>query len=332
MNLLFRIPSTHPFRLLAYAAITLASLATTTISRADFPEKPVHVVVPAPAGGVTDIVARLLAKKLSDAFRQPVVVDNRPGGGGNVGVGSVARAAPDGYTLAMSTVGPHGANPALYGTMPFNPVADFAPISLLAAFPNIISVHPAVPVKNLSELLALARKSPGGLSYASSGNGTSGHLGMEMLKSQTGAPLLHIPYKGGAPAIADVMAGHVPVLVDSVVSSLPQLRAGKLRAIAHTGTGSISVAPEIPAVADTLSGFEATSWVGLLAPARTPPEIIRRLNEETVKAVNSDEFRQTLASRGAQALSSTPEQFAAYIRAEIDKWGAVVRAANIRAD
>ncbi len=296
-----------------------------------YPTKPVHIVVPSTPAGVLDNVARTLAPRLAEQLGQPVVIDNKGGAGGNIGAEAAARSAPDGYTLFIGFNATHGANPALFGKLSYDPVKDFAPISLLASVPNIISVHPSVPVNTLAELVAMAKARPGQLSYASSGNGTSTHLAAEMFKAVAGIDIAHIPYKGSAPAMADVIAGQVPVIVDSVASSTAQIKAGKLRALATTGPMRLSVLPDLPTVAESgYPGFESTAWLGLLAPAGTPKALIDQLNAQVRKVMALPETRERMAAFGAEITTSTPEQFAAHIRSEIAKLGKVVRDANIK--
>ncbi|WP_239656136.1 MULTISPECIES: tripartite tricarboxylate transporter substrate binding protein [Burkholderiales] len=258
-------------------------------------------------------------------------MDNKGGAGGNIGAEAAARSPADGYTLFIGFNATHGANLALFGKLAYDPVADFAPISLLAAVPNVISVHPAVPVNSLAELVALAKSQPGKLSYASSGNGTSTHLAAELFKATAGIDMLHIPYKGSAPAVGDVIAGQVPVLVDSVSSSTAHVKAGKLKALAATSLKRLAVLPELPTVAESgYAGFQSTAWVGLLAPAGTPRPVIERLHTAVLDVMALPETRERLAAFGGEVTTSTPEEFAAHIRSEMARLGKVVRDANIK--
>lgn len=296
-----------------------------------YPNKPVHIIVPSTPAGVLDNVARTLALRLAEQLGQPIVIDNKGGAGGNIGAEAAARSAADGYTLFIGFNATHGANPALFGKLSYDPIKDFAPISLLASVPNIISIHPSVPVNTLAELVAMAKARPGQLSYASSGNGTSTHLAAEMFKAAAGVDIAHIPYKGSAPAVADVIAGQVPVIVDSVASSTAQIKAGKLKALATTGARRLSVLPDLPTVAESgYPGFESTAWLGLLAPAGTPKPVIDQLNAQILKVMALPETRERMAGFGAEITTSTPEQFAAHIRSEIAKLGKVVHDANIK--
>lgn len=302
-----------------------------TLAQPAYPSKPVRIIVPSTPAGVLDNVARTLALRLADQLGQPIVIENKGGAGGNIGAEAAARAPADGYTLFIGFNATHGANLALFGKLSYDPVGDFAPISLLAAVPNIISVHPSVPVKSLSELVALAKARPGQLSYASSGNGTSTHLAAEMFKAAAGIDIVHIPYKGSAPAVADVIAGQVPVIVDSVASSTSQVKAGKLKALATTSPRRLGVLPELPTVAESgYPGFQSTAWVGLLAPAGTPKPVIELINAAVLKVMALPETRERMAGFGAEITTSTPDEFAAHIRSEMTKLGKVIRDAKIK--
>jgi tripartite-type tricarboxylate transporter receptor subunit TctC len=296
-----------------------------------YPNKPVRIIVPSTPAGVLDNVARTLALRLADQLGQPIVIENKGGAGGNIGVEAAARSPADGYTLFIGFNATHGANLALFGKLSYDPVADFAPISLLAAVPNIVSVHPAVPVQTLAELVALAKAKPGQLSYASSGNGTSTHLAAELFKAAAGIDIVHIPYKGSAPAVADVIAGQVPILFDSVASSAAQIKAGKLKALASTSPRRLAVLPELPTVAESgYQGFQSTAWVGLLAPAGTPNAVVEQINAAVLKVMALPETRDRMAAFGAETITSTPAEFAAHIRSEMAGLGKVIRDANIK--
>ena len=307
-----------------------AGLAS-ALAQAAYPNKPVRIIVPSTPAGVLDNVARTLALRLPDHLGQPILIENKGGAGGNIGAEAAARSPADGYTLFIGFNATHGANLALFGKLSYDPVADFAPIALLAAVPNIVSVHPSVPVNSLAELVALAKATPGKLNYASSGNGTSTHLAAEMFKAAAGIDIVHVPYKGSAPAVADVIAGQVPVLVDSVASSAAQVKAGKLKALATTSPRRLAVLPELPTVAEAgYPGFQSTAWVGLLAPAGTPKAIIDQVNAAVLKVMALPETRERMAGFGAEITTSSPEEFAAHIRSEMTKLGKVVRDANIK--
>ncbi len=314
------------------ALIALAALPNIAAAQA-FPNKQIRIVVPFPPGGATDILARAVAQDLQKGFGQSALVENRPGAGGNLGADLVAKSPGDGYTLLMGTVGTHGINVALYSKMPYDAVKDFAPITLVALVPNVLVVHPSLPVKSVRDLIDLAKREPGKLNYASSGNGTSIHLSAELFKSMAGVSMLHIPYKGSSPALADLVGGQVGLMFDNLPSALPFIRAGKLRAVAVTSSKRAPVLPELPTIAEAgLPGYEASSWFGILAPASTPRDVVGKLHDAIVKGLATPETSERLASQGAEQVGNTPEQFAVFIREEIDKWGKVVKAAGAKVD
>jgi tripartite-type tricarboxylate transporter receptor subunit TctC len=313
------------------AAGTLAA-ALPAFAQPAWPTRPVRLVVPQSAGGSTDLVARPLAQHLSAALGQPVLVDNRPGAGSVIGTEIVARAVPDGHTLLVIAAS-FTATPALHARLPFDSLRDFAPVALLSAFPNLLVVHPSLPVRSVQELIALARAKPGALNYGTSGAATGTHMSMELFMHMTGTRMTHIPYKGGAPSVQGLLTGEVQVNMATISTALPQVRAGKLRALAVTGAKRSSVVPDLPTVAEAgVPKFEYASWTGMLAPARTPEAVIARLNVEAVRAVGMPEMRALLAAEGAEPVGSTPAQFAAQIRTEVARWSDLVRAAKIRAD
>ena len=298
-----------------------------------YPTKPVRLVVPFPPGGATDIIARAVAQKLGETLGQSIVVDNRPGAGGNVGTELVAKAAPDGYTLEMGTVGTHAINASLYAKMPYDNVKDFAPIILVAGVPNVLEVTPSLPVNSVQELIAYAKANPGKLNFASSGNGTSIHLSGELFKVMAGVQMTHVPYKGSAPALQDLIGGNVQLMFDNLPPSLPQIKSGKLRAIAVTSAARAPALPDVPTIAESgLPGFEASSWFGLLAPAGTPPAIIAKINAEVATWLASPEGREKLAAIGANAAGGSPEDFARHIQAETAKWAKVVKESGAKVD
>ena len=298
-----------------------------------YPTKPIRLVVPFPAGGATDIFAREVAKHLTDAWGQSVVVDNRPGAGGNIGSELVAKAAPDGYTLEMGTVGTHAINASLYSKMPYDHVRDFVPVILVAGVPNVLEVNPALPVNSVQELIAYAKANPGKLNFASSGSGTSIHLSGELFKVMAGVQMTHVPYKGSAPALQDLIGGQVQLMFDNLPPSLPQIKAGKLRALAVTSAARAPALPDTPTVAEAgLPGFEASSWFGVLAPAGTPPEIVNKLNAEIAKWLASPGAKEKLANVGANIAGGTPEDFARHIQAETTKWAKVVKESGAKVD
>jgi len=302
-------------------------------SAQNYPTRPIRLVVPFPAGGTTDILAREVGRRLSVSLGQPVVIDNRPGAAGNIGSDLVAKSAPDGYTLLMCTVSTHAINPNLYAKLPYDHVKDFAPVILVAGVPNVLEVTPALPVNSVSDLIKLAKEKPGQINFASSGSGTSIHLSGELFKTMAGVDMTHIPYKGSAPAIADLMGGQVQVMFDNLPSSLQQIKAGKLRAIAVTSAQRAPALPDVPTIAESgLPGFEATSWFGIVAPAGTPPAIIARINADVNQWLQSPDAREELLAQGAAAAGGTPEQFAAHIRAETEKWAKVVKASGAKVD
>jgi tripartite-type tricarboxylate transporter receptor subunit TctC len=316
--------------LLCAAAVLFGTHAS---AQATYPSHPVRLVVPFPAGGTTDILARAVAQRLSEVWGQQVVVDNRPGAGGNIGTELVAKAAPDGYTLEMGTVGTHAINASLYSHLPYDPVKDFAPVILVAGVPNVLVVNPALPVNSVQELIAYAKANPGKLNFASSGSGTSIHLSGELFKVMTGVSMTHVPYKGSAPALTDLMGGQVQLMFDNLPSSLPFIKAGKLRALAVTSAARSTALPDLPTLQEAgVPGFEASSWFGVLAPAGTPREIVLRINGEVAKWLATPEARDKLASQGAIAAGGTPDDFVRHIAAETAKWAKVVKASGAKVD
>ncbi|KAF1070690.1 tripartite tricarboxylate transporter substrate binding protein [Variovorax sp.] len=321
-------------KLLRYLASTLlVCLPLVAAAQAGgFPDKAIRIVVPFPPGGATDAAARLVAVKMSEHWGQPVVVDNRAGAGGNVGSDLVAKAPADGYTLVMGVTGSHAINTSLYSKMPYDPVVDFVAISQVAVVPNVLVVHPSVPAKNLAELVALAKKEPGKLNYASLGNGTAAHLGMEMLKAEAGVDITHVPYKGSAPAVSDLLAGQVQMMVDGLPSALPHVKAGKLRAIALTSLRRSPSLPDLPTIAESYPGFYADAWSGLFAPKGTPQPVVDKLSAEVQRILKLPEVREKLAALGAEPVGSTQAEFAAHVKKEIDKWAKVVKTSGAKVD
>ena len=326
-----------PRRALLVTAL-LAPLAVA--AQTPWPAKPVRIVVPFAAGGTTDILARALAPELQRVFGQPFVVDNKPGAGGNNGAAEVAKAAPDGYTLLMGTVGTHAINPALYPKMPYDHVRDFVPVTLVAGVPNVLVLNPVLAQKyaitSVADLMRFARANPGKLNMASSGNGTSIHLSGELFKSMTGTFMLHLPYRGSGPALMDLMAGNVDLMFDNLPSALPQIKAGKLKALAVTSAMRSAAVPELPTVEEAggpaLKGFEASSWFGLLAPAGTPMDIVNRLQVESAKALATPALKERLLSQGAIPSGMTSAEFVRFIDAETAKWAKVVKASGAKVD
>ena len=332
--------TTHTRRqLLQAAGLSLASLAApAALAQAGWPNKAVRLVVPFAPGGTTDILARAIAPELSKAFGQPFVVENRAGAGGNLGADQVAKSAGDGYTLLMGTVGTHGINRALYDKLPFDPIKDFVPITLVAAVPNVMIVNAdkarAAGINNVQDFIRLAKSQPGKLNMASSGNGTSIHLAGELFKSMTGTFMLHFPYRGSSPALLDMLAGNMDVMFDNLPSSMPHIRSGKLKALAVTSNQRSSALPEVPTIeeAGQLKGFEASSWFGLLAPAGTPADIVNRIQKEVARALNDAGIKEKLQAQGAIPSGNTPQEFTRLIDAEHTKWAQVVKASGARVD
>ena len=298
-----------------------------------YPAKAIRFVVPFPPGGVTDRMARLISLHMQENWKQPVVVENRPGGSGFIASQAVASAPPDGYTLLMGNINTHAINSSLYAKLPYDPVKDFAPISLLVSAPNLLLIHPSVPANNVQDLIALARAKPGGINFASAGSGTSSHMSAELFKSMASIDIAHIPYKGPGPALQDTLSGQVSMYFDTLASTLPQVRAGKLKALAITSPARSPLAPEIPALAESgMPGFDVAPWFGVLTRAGTPPEIIAKLHAEMTRILNLPEVRTTLASQGVTIIASTPDAFARYIDQEIVRWAKVVKDTGAKAE
>jgi tripartite-type tricarboxylate transporter receptor subunit TctC len=299
---------------------------------AGYPDRPVRMIVAVPPGGPADILARLVGPRLSEALGQTVVIDNRPGANGNIAYEMAARAAPDGYTFVLVAAGVV-INPSLYREVRYDPLRDFAAITHGISVPNILVVHPSVPAGSLSELVALAKKQPGKIAFASAGNGTSGHLALELFKQRAGIDVTHVPYKGGGPALAEVLAGQVQALFSLALAATQQVKAGKVRALAITSGKRSAVAPELPTVAESgFAGYEVVGWFGWLAPAKTPKEIVARLNAEIVKALNLPEVRERLLSQSSEPVGDSPQAFAAFMKSEHAKWAGVIKRGNIRMD
>jgi len=309
------------------SALVLCLLAGSAAAQADYPSRPVRIIVPSPPSGGTDIVARVLAQHFSKAFGQQFIVENKPGAGNMIGIEAAARSSADGYTLLMvaSTL---VLNSVLYRQVPYDPV-NFAPITLAATAPNILVVDPKLPINSVADLIAAAKAKPGALSYGTPGIGTSPHLCMELFKYLAKIDLQHVPYKGTAAAVTDVMGGQIQVAFATALTAKPLVDAGRLRALAVSGPKRVEALPNVPPVAETVPGYEAMQWYGLVAPAGTPPPIVERVNAEALKALGSREMKERLAIDGAEPLGTTPGEFAAFIRRELDKWTKVAQAANI---
>jgi tripartite-type tricarboxylate transporter receptor subunit TctC len=298
-----------------------------------YPSKPIRFVVPYPAGGPLDTVARLLGAKVGESVKQPVIVDNKPGAGGNIGADLVAKSPPDGYTILMGATATHAVNPTLYKNIPYDAVKDFAPITQVATTPNILVVNPAVPASNVRELIAYAKANPGKLSFASGSIGSAGHLAGELFKAMAGVDMVHVPYKGAAPAMQDLIGGQVNLMFDNLASSLAQVRAGKVRALAVTTAARTSFAPEYPTIAESgLPGFDISTWFGIFAPAGTPREVQERLHAEFTKALAAPDVRERMLNLGAEPVGNKPGEFAAYIRSEGEKYARVIKASGAKVD
>ncbi|MBB1604018.1 tripartite tricarboxylate transporter substrate binding protein [Variovorax sp. UMC13] len=330
----------HRRSALAVAAAALAVMAAPAWAQGAWPNKPVRIIVPFAAGGTTDILARAMAPELSKAFGQPFIIDNRGGAGGNVGTDMVAKAPADGYTLLMGTVGTHGINRALYPKLPFDPIKDFAPVTMVAAVPNVMEMNAdkakALNIHNVQDFIKYAKANPGKLNMASSGSGTSIHLAGELFKSMTGSFMTHIPYRGSAPALLDMVGGSADVMFDNLPSSMQQIKAGKLLALAVTSAQRSLALPDVPTVEEAggpaLKGFEASSWFGLLAPAGTPPEIVNRIQQEVAKSLGTPAMKEKLLAQGAIPSGNSPADFAKHIDREHTKWAKVVKDSGAKVD
>ena len=298
-----------------------------------WPSKPIKIVAPSTPGDAPDVIARLVADKLSIALGQQVVVENKPGAGGVVGSDAVAKAAPDGYTLIMGNAGSHGINAAVYAKLPYDIQRDFAPVSQVAIAPNVMVINPSVPANTVAEFIAYAKARPGKLSYASGGNGSSAHMSMELFKSMAGVDNEHIPYKGSSPALTDLVGGQVAVFIGNMPPTVPLVKAGKLRALAVTTKTRSALMPELPTIAEAgLPGYETVAWFGVLAPAGTPPDVVNRLSQEIGKIARSPEMREKLLAMGAEPVGGTPEEFKAVIDRDIAKWKPLAQKVGIKVD
>ena len=323
-------------RLLAVAALAVMALAPAHAQT--WPSKPVRIIVPFPPGGTTDIVARSIGVELQRMWQHPVVIENRAGAGGNIGADAVAKSPGDGYTLLMGTVGTHAINQALYAQsgskMPFDPAKDFVPITLVAGVPNAMVISPKLPVNSVAEFIAYAKARPGQLNMASSGNGTSTHLTGELFKTVTGTYMVHFPYRGSAPAVTDLITGNMNVMFDNLPSALPHIKSGRLKALAVTSRTRSPALPDVPTIEEAagLKGFDASSWFGLFAPAGTPRTVVDKIQADVAKALSQPAVRERFVAQGADPGGNTPDQFAAFIRAETEKWTRVVKFSNAKVD
>jgi tripartite-type tricarboxylate transporter receptor subunit TctC len=319
--------------IVALSCASIGALAQT------YPNKPIKLVVPFPAGGTTDILARAVGNELTKAWGQQVIVDNRAGAGGNVGTDIVAKSPPDGYTLLMGTVGTHSINQSLYAKLPFNPIKDFSPVTLVASVPNVLVVNAALAernkIDNVKSFIDYARANPGKLNMASSGNGTSIHLAGELFKTMTKTFMVHIPYRGSSPAMTDLIGGQADLMFDNLPSAMPFIKTGKLKALAVTSSKPSPALPGIPTIAQSggeLAGYEASSWFGILAPAGTPPEIVNKLQQEIARSLASPAIKEKMVAQGAEPVGNTPEQFAELIQSETKKWAKVVKDSGAKVD
>jgi tripartite-type tricarboxylate transporter receptor subunit TctC len=298
-----------------------------------FPNKPLRLICPFPPGGAVDIASRAIAQELSKNLGQPVTVENRPGAGGNIGGAEAARANPDGYTIFMTTSGIQAINPVLYAKMPFDPSKDLVPVSALVSLNNVLVLHPSVKANSVPEVIAMARSQPGTMNYASSGSGTSIHMSGEMFKSLTGVNITHIPYKGSAPAMTDLLGGQVMMMFDNIPSAIPHIKSGKLKALATTGAKRDPLLPELPTLAEAgISGYESGVWFGLAVPANTPRDVIMKLNAEAIKGTRSPEFVKRMTELGYNIMGTSPEVMTDMSRAEVQRWGPIVRSSGAKAD
>jgi tripartite-type tricarboxylate transporter receptor subunit TctC len=322
-------------RLFSVFSVTAALVASSAVfaQAQPYPAKAIRFVVPYPAGGPLDTVARLLGQKVAESTKQPVIVDNKPGAGGNIGADAVAKAPPDGYTILMGAVATHAINPTLYASIPYDPIRDFAPVTQVASTPNVLVVHPSIPASSVKEFIAYARANPGKLNFGSGSTGSAGHLAGELFKTMAGIDMTHVPYKGAAPAMQDLIGGQIQLMFDNLASSLAQVRAGKVKALAVTTAKRSALAPELPTIAESgLPGFDINTWFGIFVPAATPREIVERLRAEFTRALAGPDVRERMLNLGAEPVGSTPEEFGAYIRSEAAKYARVIKASGARAD
>lgn len=310
--------------------IVIAAIILVASAKAEsFPSKPIRMIVPFPPGGGADTLARLLGQQMNERFGQPVVIDNRGGAGGIIGTEMASKSPADGYTLLFATASTHGSNPSIYKRLPYDPISNFSPVILLAVVPNVLVVHPSVPASDLKSLITLAKASPGKLNYASVGNGSSQHLIAEMFSSKAGLHIVHVPYKGTGPALTELMSGQVQMMFTNLITSMPHMQAGRLRGIAVTSMKRSSMLPELPAIAEVLSGFNMNSWYGLIAPAGLPNRLITMINMEVSKILATPQFRNRLAAGGAEPGGGSPRDFSRFIAGEIKSYAEAVRIAKV---
>ena len=317
----------------AVVLVMLFVMVPTVAHGQAYPTKPIRLIVPFPPGGINDVLARLIGQRLGDTLAQPILIENRPGAGGTIGSNAVAKAVADGYTLLFGATSTVAVSPNLYTQLPYDPIKDFHPIGQIASVASVLVVHPALPAQSLTELVALARAKPGTLNFGSAGSGTSQHMGGELLKSLARIDMVHVPYKGGGPAMADLVGGQLSMMIEPIPTALPQIRSGKVRALAVSTGKRVPALSESPTFVESgIAGYDLTIWFGLLAPAGTPREVITRLSTELGRSLRAPEMRERLAQQGADPIIDTPEAFGEHIRREIAKWGGVVRASGARVD
>jgi tripartite-type tricarboxylate transporter receptor subunit TctC len=319
-------------RRIAFALVAALMIPLIAHAQAWPTRQTIKFIVVYPPGGASDVTARILGAKLSESLGQSVVIENKPGANGIIALDFVAKSAPDGYTILMANLGPNAINPVVYNKLPYDAIKDFAPITLTTIVPQIMVVTPSLPVKSAQDLIAYSKANPGKVTFASAGNGASNHLSGEMFNAMAGIKMVHVPYKGDTPSMVDVMSGTVNVALPTAVAVMPHIKSGRLRGIAVTSSKRLPSLPDLPTVAETLPGFEAVSWGGVMAPAGTPPEIIARLNAEINRILKMPDVAEKLQALGAEIVGSTAEEFAAYVKSEIDKWGKVARDNNIKLD
>jgi tripartite-type tricarboxylate transporter receptor subunit TctC len=317
----------------AVALLAAGFVLSTAAFAQEYPGKSIRIVVPFPPGGFSDVFARIIGAKMHESWGQQVVVDNRPGAGGNIGADIVAKSPPDGYTLVMGTIGTHAINATLFSRLPYDPIRDFAAVAFVVGADGLLVVHPSLPVKSTKELIALARSRPGALTYASAGAGTTSHLAGELFKSMTKTAITHVPYKGNVPAITDLLSGQTTRLFATLPTVLPQVQAGRLRPLAVLGSTRSAALPAMPTLAEAgLKGFEVSNWTGVFAPAGTPAAIVTKLNAEIVRVMRLPEVQERLPRQGLTFTPGSPQQFAAFVKSEKDKWGALVKAIGAKVD
>ncbi len=318
----------------ALALVAGVAVATSAVAQGPaYPTKPVKMVVPFPPGGSLDVTGRLIAQKLSEAWGQSVVVENKPGAGGNIGADFVAKSPPDGYTILMGALSTHAVNPSLYKTMPYDAAKDFAPITLIAITPNVLVVNASLPVNSVKEFLAYAKANPGKLAFGSGSNGSAGHLAGELFKVETGSDAVHIPFKGGAPATQALLAGDTQFMFDNLANAMPQVKAGKLKALAVTTSNRSQLVPDLPTMSEAgLPGFDISTWYGFFAPAGTPPAVVAKWNADVAKILNAPDVRAKLVADGAEPAPDTPEHFAQFIAKELAKYAKIVKASGAKVD